>query len=115
MNRHLNPPGAASLQTALTEEFARFRLASGLLGRYRNWRRRAMLNRLENLDDRMLEDIGITRLDLVWARSLPLTRNPLSALDAVARDRTRQRRRRPIKALPGTGGTARNPAARSAA
>ncbi len=51
--------------------------AGGLLSR---WRARSSLHQLQQLDDRMLDDIGITRDDLTWAEYLPSSRNPISEL-----------------------------------
>lgn len=86
----------------LPSEMARVGIVSALLNRASNLLRRRKLTRLEQLDDRMLDDIGITRLDLTWARSLPLGRNPLLALDGVARGRARTRRHSAVQDLPGT-------------
>jgi len=60
--------------------------------RLANWRRRARVTRLETLDDRVLEDIGLRRDDLIWARYLPLDRDPLQALNLVAVERRREQR-----------------------
>ena len=54
----------------------------------RNWTARRAVSRLEAYDDYMLRDIGVTRDDLRWAASLPLTVNPAVALE----DRSIQRR-----------------------
>lgn len=78
-------------------------VVAALLNRLSNLRRRNKLTRLENLDDHMLSDIGITRMDLEWARELPLNRNPLLALDDLARHRSCARRRSAARALPGAG------------
>jgi uncharacterized protein YjiS (DUF1127 family) len=51
--------------------------ATGLLS---YWRSRSSLHQLQQLDDRMLADIGITRDDLTWAEYLPSSRNPISEL-----------------------------------
>jgi len=65
------------------------------------WRRNKLMS-LEKLDDHMLDDIGITRSDLGWARRLPLSSNPLAALDDLARSRSRARRLGPGRRLPGS-------------
>jgi len=65
------------------------------------WRRNKLMS-LEKLEDHMLDDIGITRADLGWARRLPLTRNPLAALDDLARSRSRARRLGQDRRLPGS-------------
>lgn len=45
-------------------------------------RRDAFLN-LQRLDDRMLADIGLNRLDVEWAANRPLNRNAGQELDAL--------------------------------
>jgi uncharacterized protein YjiS (DUF1127 family) len=60
--------------------------------RFANWRRRGRLTQLETLDDRVLEDIGLKRADLSWARYLPLDRDPLQALNILAVERRREQR-----------------------
>lgn len=65
------------------------------------WRRHKLVS-LEKLDDHMLDDIGVNRLDLQWARLLPLDRNPLAALDELARKRSRARRLSFGRRLPGS-------------
>lgn len=48
--------------------------------RLSNWRARSKLRTMEQLDDRMLDDIGVTRADLTWAAHLPTTVNPVEEL-----------------------------------
>lgn len=49
--------------------------------RYRELRRdRAAFLHLARLDDRLLDDIGVTREDVEWAARLPLDRNAARAL-----------------------------------
>ena len=51
----------------------------------RNWLSQGAIARLARLDDRVLEDVGITRRDIEWARRLPITVNAENALmDRVA-------------------------------
>lgn len=52
-----------------------------------NWLRRRKLYRLEELDDRMLDDIGLTRGELLTALRLPLVIDPLRELDRRSRAR----------------------------
>jgi uncharacterized protein YjiS (DUF1127 family) len=47
----------------------------------RNWRARRAVNRLQDFDDYMLRDIGVTRLDVRWASGLPLSVNAAQALE----------------------------------
>ena len=48
------------------------------------WRRRH-LRRMQDLDPRILSDIGVTRADVDWALSLPWTRRAGVELQCVAR------------------------------
>jgi uncharacterized protein YjiS (DUF1127 family) len=91
-----------SFFAGIAAEMARAGVVSALIGRLSNLRRRNKLVKLDQLEDRMLDDIGLTRLDLAWARRLPLGRNPLAALDEIACERGRERRRAAARALPGT-------------
>ena len=74
---------AAGLLAAATAGLARVRLA---------WNRRRRLARMRDLDDRVLDDIGITRDELEWALGLPFEAN--AALDLERRARARRGRRR---------------------
>jgi len=94
---HQNLPGIEN-QTA---EHGKFSFAAAVLNWVSNLLRRRKLMSLERLDDHMLDDIGITRTDVYWARQLPLNQNPLLALDTLARNRSRARRLAPGRPLPG--------------
>jgi len=85
-----------------TGDFKRFGFLPAVLIRLSNLWRRNKLMSLDSLDDHMLDDIGITRADLVWARRMPLSRNPLMALDELARTRSRARRVALGRKLPGS-------------
>jgi uncharacterized protein YjiS (DUF1127 family) len=50
-----------------------------------NWWKRRSLRKLEDLDDHMLMDIGLTRADLVHAQKLPLDVDPISEVGRQAR------------------------------
>ena len=64
-----------------------FRAHGALTTRHENRvTRRAFMNTFR-LDDKMLDDIGITREELEWAASLPLRVNASHALYARARKR----------------------------
>lgn len=69
--------------------------ASSWISRFiRNWMARRAIARLDQHDDFMLRDIGITRGDLHWAASLPLSENAALALE----DRAQRRRKSlPVK------------------
>lgn len=64
-------------------------LTFGLAQLIRNWRARRAVTRLEDFDDYMLRDIGVTRDDVNWAAGLPLTVNAALALE----ERSLRRRR----------------------
>jgi uncharacterized protein YjiS (DUF1127 family) len=55
----------------------------------RNWRAKRNVIKLENLDDHMLSDLGVTRAEVQWAAGLPLTVNAALALE----DRAFRRRK----------------------
>ncbi|WP_374333679.1 DUF1127 domain-containing protein [Aestuariivirga sp.] len=57
----------------------------------RNWRARRAVQRLDALDDFLLQDIGVTRADVRWASGLPLSVNAALELEERA---TRRRRGR---------------------
>ncbi len=59
-----------------------------------NWRARRAVARLDELDDFLLRDIGLSREDLHWAAGLPLTVNAALALEERARKRERGRHSR---------------------
>ena len=63
-----------------------------LLTPWRAWRRRRRLVRLLDQDDRMLDDIGVTRAEVEWAAGLPLARNAALDLHKVALERRRRER-----------------------
>jgi uncharacterized protein YjiS (DUF1127 family) len=50
----------------------------------RNWKAKRRIAALSNFDDYMLRDIGITRDEVQWAASLPLTVNAALALEERA-------------------------------
>ncbi len=56
------------------------RVGNAVSGLLAYWRARSSLHQLQQLDDRVLADIGITRDDLTWADYLPTSRNPISEL-----------------------------------
>ena len=66
--------------------------AGALLPRlWANWRSRRHMRLLEAMGDHMLRDMGLTRDDLRWARSLPLDQNAGVALDELRLRRLRGR------------------------
>jgi uncharacterized protein YjiS (DUF1127 family) len=60
----------------------------GLLNRlWTNWISRRQVIRLQELDDHILRDIGVTRQDIEWATRNPLSVNALQQLKTVATNR----------------------------
>ncbi len=50
----------------------------------RRWRTRRTIRKLDELDDHLLADSGVSRCDLRWAVGLPLTVNAAIALEERA-------------------------------
>jgi hypothetical protein len=48
---------------------------------FRNWKARRSLARFPEGNEHLLRDLGIVPADIDWARRLPLTQNPLLALE----------------------------------
>jgi uncharacterized protein YjiS (DUF1127 family) len=60
----------------------------GLLAqRWRNWKARRAVRKLQDLDDWLLKDIGVTRDEIYWATVLPLSVNAALALSNERRER----------------------------
>lgn len=57
---------------------------------WRDLTRRRRFKRLMSLDDRMLDDIGLNRDEVLWAASLPLSDNASLLAHHKARIRRRQ-------------------------
>ena len=67
-------------------------VGSSFLARFiNNWRVRRSVSKLNEFDDYMLQDIGVTRADIAWAAGLPLTVNAALALE----ERSAKHRRLP--------------------
>ena len=60
----------------------------------KNWWKRRSLRKLEDLDDYMLSDIGLTRADLIFAQKLPLDIDPVAEVVRERRLQPRSRGRR---------------------
>ena len=54
---------------------------------YRNWQVRRLVRNMLNMEDKMLDDIGLRRDELQWAARLPLTVNASIAMHERARRR----------------------------
>ena len=65
-------------------------LADSLAGRIRAIRRRRGFNKLHDLDDRMLDDIGVTRGEVQIASSLPLSVDAATELHRMSTERRRR-------------------------
>jgi uncharacterized protein YjiS (DUF1127 family) len=80
---HHATPAAAETRTvaAVTRAVAVF----GNL--YRAWKNRRHVNRLADLSDHELADIGLTRSDLAVVLRSPIGVDPTSRLSAMARER----------------------------
>lgn len=57
----------------------------------RGWKSRLAVRRLDRLDNRLLNDIGVSRNDIDWALRLPMTSDAETALFDHVRGRARQR------------------------
>lgn len=62
---------------------------------FRNWKARRQVTRLQDLDDHILYDIGVTREDIAWAAGLPLADNAAQFLERRATQRRNASRQRP--------------------
>ena len=102
MQNSLNLTQHNSALATFKAEIGTMGFAGSVLNRVLNWKRRTHLRRLESLSDYGLDDIGINRQDIDWAKGLSLSHNPMSALDDLSRSRIRARRRAQIRQLPGT-------------
>lgn len=64
---------------------------------FRNWRNRrqdrASLERMNALDDAILTDIGVSRVDIRWAMNLPASTDSLAALEMQRQQNIRAMRR----------------------
>ena len=62
---------------------------SALRSTLRCWRRRRQFRRLLDLDDRMLDDLGVTRAEVVDASYWPLSVNAAVELHRISLERRR--------------------------
>ena len=61
-----------------------------LQARFHNWRVRRKVRALGELEDRMLQDIGVTREDIYWASRLPTAINAAHELERASQLRRRK-------------------------
>lgn len=66
-------------------------LSGMLIERIRRLNRRRKFNRLLDLDDHMLNDIGVTRGEVEIASRMPLSSDAATALRRMSLERRRQR------------------------
>lgn len=92
MYETFNSQGPSARTSGLNTHDPRGGIINALGLRFRNLLRRRKIARLEALDDSLLADIGLERSDLIWARHLDLSQNPLKALDQAARQRSSEYR-----------------------
>ena len=57
---------------------------------FRNWRARRQIRKLQDHDDRVLDDIGVTRDEVAWASYLPLAANAARELEQASYRRRKE-------------------------
>jgi uncharacterized protein YjiS (DUF1127 family) len=65
------------------------RLLAASVGLFSTWRRRRRFNNLLDLDDRLLDDIGVTRAEVEMTSQLPLSQNAATELRRLSLERRR--------------------------
>lgn len=85
----MNSQSVAQTNHSLARETARGTSSWSLAQLFRNWKTRRRIARLQDFDDRLLDDIGVTRAELHWATSQPLSVNAAMSLE----DRAYRRRK----------------------
>ena len=78
---HITDPAAPAL--SLTNPMPALRKA------IRHWRRRRQFRRLLDLDDHMLDDLGVTRAEVIDASYWPLSVNAAVELHRISLERRR--------------------------
>ena len=77
-------------QAIETRLFARIRPFAYLRTLYANWRKRQRLRALQEMNDHMLQDIGLTRADVAATLGQPMTVDPVWDLERRALRRRHQ-------------------------
>lgn len=67
-------------------------ISDWLASRYRHWKARSKVRAMQDFDDRMLDDIGVRRHEVLWASRLPLTVNAALELEQAAYGRRKRHR-----------------------
>jgi len=57
---------------------------------FRNWYTRRKVKSLQDRDDRTLDDIGVTRDEIMWAAHLPLSVNAANELERASYRRRKE-------------------------
>lgn len=57
---------------------------------YRNWKARRAVAKLQDREDSILDDIGVTRDEIAWASHLPLSANAACELERAAYRRRKE-------------------------
>ena len=65
-------------------------ILSGIVAAWRAHRRQVQLRRLLDMDARSLDDVGISRDDVLWVQSQPEVGDPFVELDRMRRARHRR-------------------------
>jgi uncharacterized protein YjiS (DUF1127 family) len=74
---------------ALNRAMATESIGTSIITLFRNWRARRQMAALAKCDDKLLQDLGILRDEVLWAMRLPLSQNPRLALEECAFMRAR--------------------------
>ncbi len=73
-----------------TRAIARTDIKPTIARRFRNWIARRKVRQLQDYDDNILDDIGVTRDEVAWASQLPLSVNAAHELDKAAYRRRKE-------------------------
>ncbi len=87
-HRHVPQGASRSPGTGLAGPAALYDKFAALIGRYRsNIARRRKIHDLQDMDERMLADIGLSQADIHAALELPFEKDPTAFLAARRRER----------------------------
>ena len=74
---------------ALNRAMAAESIGTSFFTLFRNWRVRRQMAALAKCDDKLLQELGIIRDEVLWATRLPLSQNSQLALEECAFMRAR--------------------------